>query len=125
MSTNYFARINLGGPFHKIYIGKSSAGWCFALHVTDEITSLDDWRKVWDQPSVTIVDEYGETVTPEEMLTKITDRSWSGRCDHGSRWWDQNHAVSGPRGLARQTHNATLPPNPETDTYTLISGDFS
>lgn len=125
MSTNYYAHIDLGGPVVRLHIGKSSAGWCFALHVTDEITSLDDWRKVWDQPFVTIVDKYGDTVTPAEMLATITIQSWGGARDRGSPWWDRNHAAPGPRGLARQTHNATLPPDPRNDTYTLISGDFS
>jgi len=125
VSINYYAHLDLGKPVVKLHIGKSSAGWCFALHVTDEITSLDDWRKAWSCPWVTIVDEYGDTVTLTEMLTEITDRSWSGPRDRGSPWWDQNHALPGLLGLLRQTHNATLPPNPETDTYDLCFGDFS
>ena len=73
MSTNYYAHIDLGGPVVKLHIGKSSAGWCFALHVTDEITSLDDWRKAWRCPWVTIVDEYGDVITTDAMVSTITD----------------------------------------------------
>ena len=139
MSTNYYAHINLGGPVVKLHIGKSSFGWCFGLHVTDEIRSLDDWRKIWAQAFVTIVDECGDKITPEVMLATITQRSHpsdhavtgllskigvtANVCDDA--WYARNHATRGPKNLARQTHNAAPPPDPRNDTYTLISGDFS
>ena len=106
MGTNYFARVNLGGPSVRLHIGKSSRGWCFGLHVTDEITSLDDWRAVFAQPFVTIVDEYDEVIPASVMLGIITERT-------------------GPNNLARHTYKATPPPNPATDTYDLCRGDFS
>ena len=124
MGTNYFARINLGGPFHKIHIGKSSAGWCFALHVTDSIPSLADWRRVWAQAFVTIEDEYGTPIDPDTMAEIIEDRSFEWGRERDDAWYAENYATRGPNGLARQTYHATMPPNPN-DTYTLISGDFS
>ena len=125
MSTNYYAHINLGGPVVKLHIGKSSAGWCFALCVHPEhgINSLADWRTVWEQPQVTIVDEYGDVWTVADLVDTITNREWRGI--HDARWWLDNRAVDGPRGLARQTYHATPPPDPANDTYTLISGEFS
>jgi len=125
MSINFYAHINLGGPVVKLHIGKSSAGWCFALCVHPEhgINLLADWRTVWEQPQVTIVDEYGDVRTVADLVDTITNREWRGI--HDARWWRDNCAVDGPRGLARQTYHATLPPDPASDTYTLISGEFS
>ena len=125
MSTNFYAHINLGGPVVELHIGKSSIGWCFALHVTDEITSLDDWRKVWAQAFVTIVDEYGSRCEPDDMLKIVNARGGWTLNEQTGDWYDLNHATRGPHGLARHTYNATLPPNPEADTYDLCSGDFS
>ena len=127
MGTNYYARINLGGPILRLHIGKSSRGWCFGLHATDEITSLDDWRAVFSQPFVSIVDEYDEVIPASAMIDIITerrfDRTWSG--PPTQIWLTENHAARGPNGLARHTHKSTLPPNPATDTYDLCRGDFS
>lgn len=63
------------GPLH---IGKSSAGWCFSLHIIPElqINNLGDWVDRWSQPNVVIKDEYGDAITPEEMLLVITVRHW-------------------------------------------------
>jgi hypothetical protein len=71
-----------------IHIGKSSAGWAFSLHVTDEIKSLDDWVDKW--ATGIIVNEYNEEITPEDMLACITQ----GRC--------RNHEAEGsdPMGYA-------------------------
>ncbi len=142
MGTNYYAHaITDDGPT-RLHVGKSSLGWCFALHVHPEhnINGLDDWRAVMGRPSTEIVDEYGDNHTPAEMLATITERSWPGQqsadlvavlADYGipklrdDRWWADNHAVPGPNGLARHTHDAALPPNPATDTYDLCRGDFS
>lgn len=124
MGTNYYARVNLGGPVLRVHIGKSSRGWCFGLHVTDEITSLDDWRAVFAQPLVSIVDEYDEIIPASAMLDIITKRT--GRTmPLDAEWLHRNHAALGPNNLARHTYKATLPPNPATDTYDLCTGDFS
>ena len=124
MGTNYFAIVNLGGPRAKLHIGKSSIGWCFALHVTDGITSLADWQRVWAQAFITIEDEYGAPIDADAMLEIIEDRSFEWGRERDAAWYADNHATRGPNGLARQTYNATMPPDP-ADTYTLISGDFS
>ena len=87
------------GPRH---IGKSSAGWCFLLAVypNDGILDLADWVARWSAPEVLIRDEYGQDVTPAQMLAEVTER-------HGSpRYWspsdyERNHAAPGPNGLVR------------------------
>lgn len=65
MGTNYYLEPKppcqcCGRPFEQLHIGKSSAGWCFALHVIPErgIKDLDDWVRIWSQPEARIVDEY-------------------------------------------------------------------
>jgi len=57
------------------HIGKSSAGWVFALHVyPDEgIRDLDDWLRLFYEKE--IVDEYGKQLTASEMIHWIIDRN--------------------------------------------------
>ena len=65
-----------------IHIGKSSHGWCFALHVYPEldINTLEDWKVKWAAEGMKIKNEYGDDVLPIDMLTIITTRragNWS------------------------------------------------
>lgn len=57
----------------RLHIGKSSAGWAFGLHIipNEGINDLWDWVKRWDEPDTKIFDEYGDQVTPYEMLKNI------------------------------------------------------
>ena len=125
MGTNFYAVVNLGGPEVKLHIGKSSIGWCFGLAVNEGITSLADWRRVFAQAFVRIVDEYGVVYGADEMLGLIENRGFLWAHQRDSAWYADNHAAPGPNGLARHTHKAALPPNPATDTYDLCRGDFS
>lgn len=99
MGTNYYLHRNTcehcGRSDERIHIGKSSAGWCFSLHVIPgEIESLEDWEEAW--PSGIIKDEYDEIVSPEEMKKTITERDefkakrHEGRfcAGHGDGPWD-------------------------------------
>jgi hypothetical protein len=105
MGTNYYWKPD---GQDSIHIGKSSGGWCFALHVTEELTSLDDWKAELKKPGY-IQNEYGEVVTPEDMLKIITVRAWapsSWKCaPTGYSSWAQfhecNHSEPGPNGLVR------------------------
>lgn len=82
-------------PEHvELHIGKSSAGWFFALRVyplidnptdgtnpderlvpfgVNAINELDDWRPLFEK--FEIRDEYGRTITAAEMISWITERS--------------------------------------------------
>lgn len=83
MGTNYYLHTKpdcecCGRPFESLHIGKSSGGWCFSLHVIpeDSINTLDDWRYLWNTEGAIIRNEYGETISTDEMESVITDRRW-------------------------------------------------
>ena len=99
----------------EIHIGKSSAGWTFALYTNHEIQSLDDWKNVWETQEGFIEDEYGTRITTEEMIDRITNRSREEPLDdmteedlklHGSSsvdvFLDRNYAIRGPNNLIRR-----------------------
>lgn len=107
MGTNYYLEPKpaceaCGREHERLHIGKSSGGWMFSLHVMPEkgINSLGDWAVLWYTPGAIIRNEYGEIITPEEMLSTITKREWGGSVpqrhkidgsfciSHGSGTWD-------------------------------------
>ncbi len=120
MGTNYYLKENpkppckcCKRPFERAtrHIGKSSMGWCFALHVYPEegIRYLQDWIPLFSQPGYVIEDEYGKAVEPDEMLACI-ERRGQYRPDrsvvpHGyhsmQHFYDMNHAMPGPQGFLR------------------------
>ena len=91
MGTNYYAKINeevtckecghvTGGDL--VHIGKSSAGWVFALNVLSSecFDDWEDWRRFIKYSSIGIVDEYGKEISLGEMDNIVTKRSHpSGR----------------------------------------------
>lgn len=107
MGTNYYLLEDpcehCGRTDTKLHIGKSSIGWTFGLHVdpVEGLNSLDDWKQRWNRPNARIVDEYGDILTPEDMLDLIIDR---GRPDPVSPDFDyeRNHAEPGPNNLVRR-----------------------
>lgn len=114
MGTNFYLKTPKGetcahcGRFdfaEELHIGKSSAGWCFSLHVMPEegINTLEDWKQRFS--TGVIVDEYGETHTPDEILDRITKRSH-------------------PMGLARHQIGAHCIGHGE-GTWDYIPGEFS
>lgn len=120
MGTNYHLHQKGACPHCKrshepLHIGKSSAGWCFSLHVIPElgINDLEDWQKLWSVPDSFIENEYGETITPEQMLKIITERSRpepaisrlnlqsDSRYQTIAEFYDRNDAEPGPNNLLR------------------------
>lgn len=55
------------------HIGKKSYGWRFLLssYISQHITTLDDWIELFKQQDNKIVNEYGEEITPQEMISII------------------------------------------------------
>ena len=114
-----------------VHIGKSSAGWVFALHVypspiySDDVPddvrigSLDDWRALFGKPGGVIVNEYGDLVTADAMVKTITERTWPGAPDMDP------FVQSGPNGLRRSTIDGFHTIGHGGGTWDLCVGEFS
>lgn len=131
MGTNYYW---FPEPFclNPVHIGKSSAGWCFALRVYpdgapirgDEVVvrDLPDWIELWNRPDTAILDEYGDHVTPAEMFGRITNRGSGANLTDA--WLATNHAIRGPSGLARHRLDEYCVSHGD-GTWDCMVGDFS
>jgi len=131
MGTNYYLCEKLpckecGRPYEPKHIGKSSGGWCFALHVIPEegINDLEDWEKLWDQYGMVIVNQYGKRLVPSEMLSIITERCGLGH-NESDQWYRENEAIRGPNGLVRSRIDGTHCIGHGKGTWDLIIGEFS
>lgn len=69
--------------YPRRHIGKSSFGWCFALHVYPEalqdqgelsINELDDWIHLWSTSGSYIENENHERIPSQRMIEIICDR---------------------------------------------------
>ena len=136
MGTNYYLHMNpcqtCGRTDERLHIGKSSWGWCFGLHVTDEIPSLEAWTKKFSDG--VIKDEYGDAVTVEGMLDRICNRRGSPRME---KHWPmmgyaseadfhaKNHSERGPNDLLRRQIDGRHCVGHGDGTWDYIQGDFS
>jgi hypothetical protein len=139
MGTNYYVteeepcpHCGRGGELR--HIGKSSAGWCFSLRVYPEegINTLDDWKEFWAGKA--IEDEYGDPVTEEEMLKRITERGRDGdpwaqpphpihRCSTWEQFFARNHCDKGPNGMLRHRIDGNVVGHGE-GTWDYVTGEF-
>lgn len=89
------------------HIGKSSAGWVFALRVypDKDLNDWEDWKILLQQMQnhwgACAIDEYGTRIDYDMMIDRVENRSWKGRHDHLKDFLYHNHAVEGPNGLVR------------------------
>ena len=140
MRTNYYLHENTcehcGRSDAPLHIGKSSFGWCFALRVYPDqgINDLSDWCKYWENGI--IKSEHGDVISPDGMLSIITER-------YGSAAWDERTYGDGPlqyrceadmlaKKFAQRGPNNLLRHRIGRDvvghgsgTWDLIEGDFS
>lgn len=147
MGTNYYFKKPFAKPLH---VGKSSAGWCFSLHVMPEkgINSIFDWILILTKPG-RVVDEYGTILTRQELIDQIADRSWPKEWD--ANWWApqpfgtykdgtpcmlpgysseadfhaSNGSQRGPKGLLRHRVDGVHCVGQGSGTWDLIAGEFS
>jgi hypothetical protein len=140
MGTNYYLHSPVceccGRSDEPLHIGKSSAGWCFSLHVIPErgLNTLDDWKELWairaNQGQLKIVDEYERTLTADEMTKIITERKAdeSGAVPFGYSSWHSFHYANcsewGPNNLLRQRLGHSCVGHGE-GTWDYIDGEFS
>ena len=146
MGTNYYWHGNVcahcGRGDDRIHIGKSSGGWCFGLHVTDEIKSLDDWRRIFWSGDGVIRDECGQEISNHDMMNIIMERAWERspeetfaaiknvrafRDNYKSleHFYEVNDAVPGPNNLLRHRVDGGHCIGNGDGTWDLITGEFS
>jgi len=126
VSTNFYfvkkpcPHCGVGGT--KLHIGKSSAGWCFALHVYPEyqIRTLQDWQRVFQEGEIQA--ESGEVMDVERFLEVVKERFHPK--PHSKEWLIQNQAVPGPNNLARCKIAGNCVGH-GGETWDLLIGDFS
>jgi hypothetical protein len=143
MGTNYYATIK-GNPCptcghdpdsRKLHIGKSSSGWCFALHVEPNNPNFPsnwgEWIDLLGGHNVTIHDEYDDEYTLERLMKVVAHRDWAIKREVlPKRYlsWDdfyyKNHAQPGPNGLLRHRIGNGCIAHGE-GTWDLIAGYFS
>ncbi len=141
MGTNFYLHplVNVcqhcgrGDDAEPLHIGKSSAGWCFALcvHPDHGIHSLDDWRMRWAGDGVVIRDEYGTDVSPADMDRIITGRRWRNKVDswvgyeNEQAFHAENHSERGPNGLLRHRVDGRHCIAHGDGTWDVMRGEFS
>lgn len=137
-----------------IHLGKSSAGWCFSLHVYPENDLIDWWEvKEWLQGQIDsggyIRNEYEEDVSLRDFEAIVTKRLFSK--DWESDWWApkpfgikkdgkqfflpgytseehfhrSNGSKRGPNGLLRHRVDGRHCVANGSGTWDCILGDFS
>ena len=129
MGTNYYVSdqepcAHCGRPYDELHIGKSSAGWCFSLHEIPErgLTDWPEWRAFLnDRPHIR--DEYGRSLTLDELEQVITNRTWTYRV-HDAEWYHQNNAEPGPDGTVRHQIGRYCTKH-GAGTWDVIPGEFS
>lgn len=135
MGTNFYAVIPETAPCdhcgrydvaERLHIGKSSAGWCFSLHVIPErgINTLEDWKTFLRQPNVIIEDEYHGIFGLGELLDRITKRGRSQPGNWTAQDYRANNAEPGPENLARHKIGSHCVGHGE-GTWDYIVGEFS
>lgn len=109
----------------RLHIGKSSAGWVFAVHLIPErnLNCLNDWIqfiKVNTGIGWTLVDENDKPITLSDLVNTITNRSWSAPTEH-----DDRYSVPGPNNLSRHKLDESFCVAHGPGTWDYIVGDFS
>ena len=78
MGTNYYVRTDIckccSRGEEEIHIGKSSMGWSFTFHATDDIRSYKQWVSFLTLNSRAIFDEYGDNVTLDYFIEMVNNK---------------------------------------------------
>lgn len=134
MGTNYYLLRDVCGHClrerDRLHIGKSSVGWCFALHVEPgdaaHPQNLEEWRRAWSMAGAVIRNEYGDSISPAAMDEIVTKRGWEPGAEPNRKDFDYagNYAQPGPRGLVRSAIGRYCVGHGD-GTWDLIPGEFS
>lgn len=102
MGTNYYARYEICEScdrYEEEHIGKSSAGWTFSFHATDEIRSYVDWLTFLNDKDVKIFDEIGAEISLQDFKKMVEtkqkeERNHAPIYTEGSFKDDEGHSFS-------------------------------
>lgn len=116
----------------RLHIGKSSGGWCFALHVIPELklNSLDDWMDEIEKSikyDGYIQNEYCDRITLEGLHSVITDRKWPKPRNTQAVYAKHSgfgNAEQGPNNLVRHPIDNEHCVGHGDGTWDLITGEF-
>jgi hypothetical protein len=133
MGTNYYFTPSHAGPCEhcgrsdsaeELHIGKSSCGWCFALHIIPEkgINDLGDWLAIFQDGKIR--DEYGQDILLGEMVDIITKRSGRGP-RATAEFHRSNQSEDGPEGLLRHRLDGRYCTKHGAGTWDCMPGEFS
>ena len=137
MGTNYYLERNVcpecGKADESWHIGKSSAGWCFALHIMPDrdIHDLPDWLNEFEDTGTRIIDEYGREVSAKDMVSIITERGRDPVPDkpyHYSSWAEfhrMNQSEWGPNHMLIARIDGNHCTGHGKGTWSLNTGEFS
>lgn len=145
MGTNYYwieKRCSECKRGEEIHIGKSSAGWCFGVHVYPEngIRRLENWKDKWAKEKGFIRDEYNREIPMREMIKIIENRMGEELGNNSPikiqdhpfgyyKGWDDfyrlNHAEPGPRNLLRYVNDGRFCIGHGDGTWDYLIGYFS
>ena len=109
------------------HIGKNSSGWRFLLSTFPEfnITSLEDWKKLFNDKDNKIFDEYGEKISKEEMLKMITKKEPSKGLEGQTSTTMDNETYEVRDGLIVHPLKYGVVDNSAKETYDICERDFS
>ena len=133
MGTNYYFYPfkqcpECGREVERVHIGKSSGGWCFALHVMPEegVNTWSDWQDFFKNYKESYIkDEYGQRITVDELKSVVEDRKWDRVRSWSLQELARNSAEPGPNGLVRHKIDGTHCVGHGDGTYDYILGEFS
>jgi len=125
------------GEETRLHIGKSSMGWCFALHVWEPYEeppehapewlclpgTLLSWASLFARPDSYIENEYGEVKTTQQMLDIIMHRGMNRELTPEIA--QNTGGVIGPENLLRHPISAGSCIGHGTGTWDLCVGEFS
>lgn len=100
MGTNYYHRpapCPTCGHGEETHIGKSSAGWTFSFHGTEQIRSWSDWLAVLREGGE-IRNEYDRIVTLEEFVEMVEAKrgerlNHTTYCRESDEPWTRAHGL--------------------------------
>ena len=92
MGTNYYAikkKPRIVKIYDEIHLGKSSIGWKFVFQEQEQYHNFEEFKDfILNNNEWIIKDEYGEEVSPKELLKLIEEKQKENNPDDFT--WDKN-----------------------------------